>query len=118
VTVRFLVDEDIPSALVSGLQLREPSIEILDVNAAGLRGTKDADLLELACAEGRVLISHDRNTMVARFCERIAAGRETTGLCIVPQRAALGFVIDRILVLWATTTQEQWRNRIEFISPR
>jgi predicted nuclease of predicted toxin-antitoxin system len=33
------------------------------VKTAGLRGTQDPDLLELADQQGRILLTHDRHTM-------------------------------------------------------
>jgi hypothetical protein len=117
VSIRFLADEDIHAALVRGLRLREPSMDILDVKAAGLRGT-NVDLLEFAWAEGRVVLSHDRTTMTARFSERIASGKATSGLCIVPQHARLREVIEPILVIWAASSHEQWIDRIEYIPLR
>ena len=38
--VRFLVDEDVNPAVVSGLRRQAPSIDILDVKSAALRGSK------------------------------------------------------------------------------
>jgi predicted nuclease of predicted toxin-antitoxin system len=73
VPVRFLLDEDIGAAIADGLRRHEWSIDVLDVKAAGLRGTKDVALLELAFVHGRILVTHDRTTMVRHFCERIAA---------------------------------------------
>jgi hypothetical protein len=118
VSVRFLADEDLKAAIIPGMRLREPSIDIVDVKTAGLRGARDGDLLELPCAERRVLISHDRNTMVDRFCQRVAAGQGTAGLCIVPQQGPTGEIIERLLALWVSTTPEEWHDRIEFVPSR
>lgn len=51
-TVRFLADEDLDVGIIQGLRSREPAIDILDVKTAGLRGTKDPALLELAAQQG------------------------------------------------------------------
>ena len=53
-TVRFLADEDFHAGIVNGLRAREPAIDILDVKTAGLRGTLDPDLLELAAHQYRI----------------------------------------------------------------
>ena len=62
-TVRFLADEDLDSDIIGGLRSREPAIDILDVKKAGLRGTTDPILLDLAAQQGRIVITHDRRTM-------------------------------------------------------
>jgi hypothetical protein len=118
VIVRFLVDEDVNPAVVFGLRRHEPSIDILNVKSVGLRGTKDAALLELACSQGRVLISHDKQTMVRQFFERLASEGESMGLCMFPQRCPVGAMIDELLMVWAASTAEEWRSRLEFLPYR
>ena len=94
-TVRFLADEDLDVALIEGLRSREPAIDILDVKAAGLHGTKDPALLELAAQQGRIMVSHDRETMPKYFRERLGSGKLTAGLFVVPQQpSAIG--VDRL----------------------
>jgi hypothetical protein len=48
VIIRLLADEDLKATIVQGLRTRAPEMDILDVKAAGLRGTKDPVVLELA----------------------------------------------------------------------
>jgi len=52
VTIRFLADEDLDADITEGLRSREPAIDILDAKRAGLRGSKDSVLLELAAQQG------------------------------------------------------------------
>jgi Domain of unknown function (DUF5615) len=89
VSVRFLADEDLDADIIEGLRSREPAIDILDAKKAGLRGTKDPVLLELAAQQERILVSHDRRTMTRYFRERLAAGKSNPGLFIVPSAAPL-----------------------------
>ena len=58
-TVRFLADENVRDGIIQGLRAREPAIDILNVKTAGLRGTKDPALLEIAAQQDRILITHD-----------------------------------------------------------
>ncbi len=118
-TVRFLADEDIDVDIVQGLRSREPAIDILDVKSAGLRGTEDPALLELAAGQDRILISHDRNTMTRHFCERLASGRSSPGLFIVPKRpSAIGDTIEWLLLVWAASQSEEWRGQIVYVPAR
>ena len=111
-------DEDIRGGVVRGLQRREASVDILDVNTGGLKGTEDGALLELANDQRRVLVSCDRNTMVAAFWERLGRGLESAGLCIFPQDCPVGAVIEELVMVWAASAQEEWRNRLEFLPYR
>ena len=115
-TVRFLADEDLDAAIIRGVRSREPSMDILDVKSSGLRGTKDPALLEIAAEQGRILITHDRNTMPQHFWERLAYGKSSPGLLIVPDRPnAIGAAIEWLLLIWGASEPEEWRDRIEYM---
>lgn len=114
--VRYLADEDVRAGIIQGLRAREPAIDILDVKTAALRGTKDHELLELAAQQGRIVISHDRETMIGCFRERLDSGRLTAGLFVVPQQtAAIGEIIDSLLLVWSASETEEWQNQIVYL---
>jgi hypothetical protein len=115
VSVRFLADEDLDSDVVDGLRSREPAIDILDAKQAGLRGTKDPILLDLAEQQDRIVISHDRRTMTRYFRERTLAGKSNPGLFIVPQRRAIAGVIELLLLVWTASEASEWRDAIVYL---
>lgn len=118
-TVRFLADEDLRDSILQGLRSREPAIDILDMKSAGLRGTKDPALLEIAAEQGRILITQDRNTMTAHFWERLAAGKSSPGLFVVPDSpGAIGAAIEWLLLVWTASKAEEWRDLIIFVPVR
>jgi hypothetical protein len=84
VTIRFLADEDVDTDIVERLRSRELAIDILDVKSAGLRGTSDPALLEIADRQDRILITHDRRhdrrTMTRHFYECAPAGKAKAGV--------------------------------------
>lgn len=115
-TVRFLADENINTYIVDGLRSREPAIDILDVKTAGLRGTKDPALLEIAAVEDRILITYDRRTMVRHVRDLRAAGKPVPGVFIVPDRpSAIGEIIDCLLLVWIASEAEEWRDVILYV---
>jgi predicted nuclease of predicted toxin-antitoxin system len=115
VTVRFLADEDLDSDIINGLLSREPTIDVLDIKNVGLRGSKDSFLLELAFEQDRILITHDRRTMTRYFRERLAAGQSSPGIFIVPQRSAIGDIIESLLLVSTASKSEEWRNQIVYL---
>jgi hypothetical protein len=115
VTVRFLADEDLDADIISSLRSREPAIDILDVKNAGLLGTRDPDLLELAAQQCRILVTHDRRTMTRHFRERLCAERPNPGVFIVPQRERIGEVVESLLLVWTASQGEEWRNQIVYL---
>ena len=115
-TARFLADEDLDTDIINGLRSREPAIDILDVKNANLRGTKDPVLLELAAEQDRILITYDRNTMTRCFRERMATGKLTPGVFILPQQeSAIGGIIEWLLLVWTASEAEEWRNQIMYV---
>lgn len=115
-TIRFLADEDVRADIVQGLRSHEPSIDILDVKGAGLRGSKDPALLELVDEQDRIVITHDRNTMTRHYYKRIAAGKPAPGLFIVPKQPNfVGATIQSLLLLWTASEAEGWRNQIVYL---
>jgi hypothetical protein len=116
VTIRFLADEDLRAAILEGLRSREPAIDILDVKTAGLRRMKDPALLEIAAQQGRIMISHDRETMPAFFRERLDSGKSAPGLFVVPQQpSAIGEIVESLLLVWAASQAEDWQNMIVYL---
>src|ERR1035438_2904705 len=85
----------------------------------GLRGTKDPALLEIVAEQGRILITQDRNTMTAHFWERLADGKSSPGLFVVPdQPAAIGDAIEWLLIVWTASQSEEWRDQIVYVPVR
>ena len=117
-TVRFLADEDLDTGIVEGLRDHEPSIDILDVKTAGLRGTKDPVLLELATQQGRIMITHDRRTMTRHVQVRVAAGKTNPGLFIVPQKCSIGEIVEWLVLVWAASQLEEWRDKVVYLPVR
>jgi hypothetical protein len=63
------------------------------------------------------MITHDRETMTRYFVERLVAGKwNNPGLFIVPQGCAIGPTIEFLLLVWAASPEEEWRDRIVFLS--
>jgi hypothetical protein len=79
VKVRFLADADLNRAIVSGVLRREPSLDFLTAQTAGLRGMNDPQILALAAQQERVLVSHDVGTMPALFRAVRKAGKHCSG---------------------------------------
>ena len=118
-TVRFLADEDIDADIIHGLLSREPTIDILDVKTAGLRGMKDPELLELADHEGRILITYDRHTMTRHVRDRLHTCKSTPGVFVLPQlENAVGEIIEWLLLVWVASQAEEWRDRIVYLPLR
>jgi hypothetical protein len=89
------------------------------LRAPVLRGTKDPTLLEIAAEQGRILITHDRNTMTGHFLERLTSGKSSPGLFVIPDGpTAIGAAIEWLLLVWGTSQPEDWCDRIVYVPSR
>lgn len=108
-------DENLDGRVLRGLLLRLPSLDAVRVQDAGLGGADDRVILEWAANEGRVLLTHDVNTMTAFAGQRLAAGEPMPGLVILPQSEAVGDVIDALRVLLEAHGPDDVRNRVLYL---
>ena len=70
----LLSDEDLQGAIVAGLLLHFPAIDLVRVQDVGLMQTPDPIILELAASQNRVVVTHDRNTMTVHAQDRMNQG--------------------------------------------
>jgi uncharacterized protein DUF5615 len=115
VKVQFLADADLNRAIVSGVLRREPSLDFLTAQAAGLRGMNDHEVLALAAERQRVLVSHDAGTMPAHFRAFRSAGKHSAGVFLVPQSVDVGTAIDELLLIWLASEASEWENRLVWL---
>ena len=110
-SIRFQADKDLKFTVVKAVRLREPAIDFASAQEAALSGLGDPELLDRAAGEGRVLVSHDRRTMLNHFRNHLAAGRSSPGLLIVAQGTPIGPVVEAIVVLWAVADPTDLENQ-------
>ena len=111
----FLADHDLDDRILRGLRHKEPLIDLLRAREVGLAAATDAEVLEHAVAVGRIVPSHDENSMIAAAVARLSVGQPMHGLLISPQRTPIGRVIDELLVIWGASEAEEWVNIVQFL---
>jgi predicted nuclease of predicted toxin-antitoxin system len=114
-TPRFLADEDLNGNIVAAVRRMEPAVDLLTVVEAGRSGIPDIEILDFAEVQQRILVSHDVITMKATAERRIAAGVGITGLLLASQDKPTKDVAESLLLIWAATEADEWRDRIVFL---
>ena len=110
--VKFLADASLDQAIVTGLRRREPTVDFLSANEAGLEGVHDQEVLALATQAGRILVTADRKTMPGQFGEFIVRHGRCSGVFLVSQKLSVASAIDSLLLIWLGSEAEEWENRI------
>ncbi|MFN0107189.1 MAG: DUF5615 family PIN-like protein [Bryobacteraceae bacterium] len=113
--IRFQADNDLKFGIVKAVRRREPAIDFVSAQQAGLAGVPDPELLDRAAAESRVLVSHDRRTMLNHFRDHLAAGKSSPGLLIVSQDAAVGDVVEAVVYVWSLSDPAELRDRAYYL---
>ena len=72
----------------------------------------DPEVLAIAAAHGRILVTHDFRTMPKQFAELLASGGSSPGVFLVKQQTPLATVIEDLVLIWTASTPEDWMNRI------
>jgi len=110
--VRFLADADLNYAIVKGCRRQEPPLDFLSASEARLQGVPDPEILAFAAEQNRILVTHDFHTMPRHFGEFLMRRRSSPGVFLVSQHAPIGEVIDELILIWAASNAEEWKNRI------
>jgi hypothetical protein len=114
-SLRFQADADLKYTIVKAVRSREPSIDFASAAESRLDDLSDPDLLERAAQEGRILVSHDRRTMLTHFRARLQAGKSSPGLMVVSQGVPIGAVVEAIVLAWSASEPSEWRNQVHHL---
>jgi hypothetical protein len=110
-SIRFQADADLNFDVIRAVRQEEPAVDFASANAE-FRLLSDPEILERAAVANRVLVSHDRRTMLNHFRNRLAARTSSPGLLIVSQGAAIRPVVESIIVLWAVADPAELRDQV------
>ncbi len=116
--IPLAADEDFDNRVLRSVLREEPDVDIIRVQDAGLSGHDDPEVLEWAASEGRVLFSHDANTMTYHAYQRIKEGLPMPGLWIVPRRLPLGDVIDEVLIIATLSEEGEYEGLVRYLPLR
>ena len=111
----LIADEDFNGRVVRGLLRRVPALDLVRVQDIGRMGADDAELLEWAAREGRVMVTHDANTMTRHAYARVAAGEPMAGVIVAAQDLPIGVIIEDLVMITQCTETDDWRGQVIFL---
>ncbi len=112
---RFLADHDLNEHIVTGVLRQEPTMEFLRVRDLGMSDRSDEEILDQVERDRMLVVSHDVNTMPTAAYARLYRGQSFPGLFMVPQSSPIGPVIESLLLIWAVSELEEWRDQVVFL---
>ena len=111
----LLADENLKGAIIRGIFLRQPDLDLVRVQDVGLQELNDPTILSWAADNERIVVTHDRATMPDFAYERIANEEVMPGLFIVNDRISIKQAIDELLLYVMYTEQQEWNNKVLYI---
>jgi len=77
-------------------------------------GTPDPEVLQIAAEAGRVLVSRDVATMPDHF-DVFISRLESPGVLLIPSRRSISAVIEGLLLVWLTWSDDDLRNQVRWL---
>jgi hypothetical protein len=115
--LRLASDADVHGEIIRGLRRRAPEIDLVRAHDSLALGTPDPDVLAWAAAQGRVLLTNDRNTMVGFARARLAAGEAVPGLIVTTNLQAIGPAIEDVLLVAECLSEQEMREQVVVFLP-
>lgn len=113
--VTILFDEDFNGRIIRGVRRRSITLDTVTAAEAALSSADDAQVLEWAADNGRLVVSHDRRTMRPTAERRLAAGLPMNGLILVRQDYLIGQAIEELVLIGEASAAEEWSNVIAYL---
>ena len=111
-------DENFNNDVVRGVRRRDPAVDILRVQDAGLAQADDETILEWAATAGRVLLTHDVSTMTRYAYDRVREGKPMPGVFEVGRGVPIGVAIDEIILLAECSLDGEWEGQVRYLPLR
>jgi hypothetical protein len=116
--IGLALDENFNNDILRGLLRRNPRLDLVRVQDAGLSGRDDEVVLEWAAQQGRVLISEDVSTITAHAYARVAAGRRMPGVFEVPCTLSISAAIQDLLLIAECSLPGEWEGQVRYLPLR
>jgi hypothetical protein len=113
--IRLAADENFNFRIVRGLRRRNPDLDILRVQDAGISGADDSAVLAWAAQEGRVLMTHDIATISRPAYQRVLADQPMPGVFKIRESSPVAQIIEDLLLLADSSEEGDWEGQVIYL---
>ena len=110
----LVADENFNGAIVDGLRRRDPGLDVVRVQDAGLRTRPDAEVLAWAASQNRIVLTHDFATMPREAYKRVEAGEALPGVFMIPDDMGVGQAINEILIAVGASLPGEYQDAVKY----
>jgi hypothetical protein len=116
--LRLVSDADVNGDIIRGLHRARPELDLVRAQDVGLTSRPDPDVLIWAAAQGRILITNDRNTMVGFAYQRVTRAEVMPGMIATSNEQSIGGAINDIVLIAECLPEDEMRDRVIFLPYR
>lgn len=116
--LRLAADENFNHDIIRGLLRRRPNLGLVRVQDAGLSGADDPAVLAWTAREGRILLTHDVQTITKHAYARVQSGESMPGVFEVSRAVTVGVAIEDILLLVECSVNSEWEGQVRYLPLR
>jgi hypothetical protein len=113
--IRLLADENFNGRILRGVRREMPDADVVRAQDTEMYQAADPDLLEWAAQQGRIVLTHDIETLVGFAHARVASGKPMPGVFAVPYDAPIGRVIEDLLTIVGASNTAEWNSLVTFL---
>src|SRR5262245_22921900 len=119
--LKFVLDENLRGPLWKALQRHNKiASEPIDVVRVGDSedlplGTEDSDLIVWVERANRLIISHDKRTLLEELKTQLNLGRYSPGVLIIRRSSSIQMVVDFLALLAIDGQTSEFINKFDFI---
>ncbi len=97
---------------------KKPDCDVLRVQDTEIAGADDPTLLEWAAKEGRILLTHDVETMVRFAYQRVSEGLPMFGVFEIRDTVPIGDAIEELILILEASSEEEWKDKVTYLPLR
>jgi len=114
--IRYQSDNDLDQRIIDAVTRAAPESDFKTAPESGFHvGTPDPEILRIAAAGDRILVSHDLRTLPQHFGEFIGQSI-SPGVIIIRQEVAIRDAALWLQFFWEVGTPEDFENTLRIVS--
>lgn len=106
--LRLIADENFDVRILRGVLHRIPGLDVVRAEDVGFRRTPDPIILEWAAAQGRLVVTHDVNTMAGFAYDRVRAGLRMPGVVEIADTLPISIAVDELATFVECSRDDEW----------
>lgn len=121
-SLRFLLDENVPPQVADAVSAQRPGLEVLSVHRwqdRALLGQRDQEVFAAATAHELTAVTYDQRTIRPLLASLAASRKSHCGAVFVDAHTIapndIGGIAAAIIQLWDQGAACDWTNRIAFL---